>query len=65
LFEVLGKGDRVLPEQMAGIWVKLGVELGLTVMFSELLVTTGNTAHDALLVKTHVMISPLMFELLV
>ena len=32
LFDVLGKGNSVLPEQMAGTCVKLGVVFGFTVM---------------------------------
>ena len=32
LFEVVGKADKVAPEQIAGTEVKDGVKLGLTVM---------------------------------
>lgn len=65
LFDVVGKGNKVPPAQMAGTWVKVGVDVLFTIMFNALLIAKGTLAHDALLVSSQVITSPLIFELLV
>jgi hypothetical protein len=65
LFDVVGNDNKVPPEQMAGTWVKVGVDVLFTIMFKALLIAKGTLAHDALLVSSQVITSPLMFALLV
>ena len=65
LFDVVGNGDNDAPEQMAGTWVKLGVDVLFTIMFKVLLSANGTLAHEALLVSSQVITSPLIFALLV
>ena len=38
LFEVVGRADKVAPEQIAGTEVKVGVTFGLTVIVNDALV---------------------------
>jgi hypothetical protein len=65
LFDVAGNGDNDAPEQMAGTWVKVGVDVLFTIMFKVLLSANGTLAHEALLVSSQVITSPLLFALLV
>jgi hypothetical protein len=51
LFDVVGNGDNDAPEQMAGTWVKVGVDVLFTIMFKVLLIANGTLAHEALLVS--------------